>query len=52
MNAFEHYRDPVRVASELHRIIKPGGRILIRTAFLQPLNQRPWQLYKSKSTVK
>ena len=48
MNAFEHYRDPLRVASELHRIMKPGGRILIRTAFLQPLHERPWQLYKNR----
>jgi glycosyltransferase involved in cell wall biosynthesis/GT2 family glycosyltransferase/SAM-dependent methyltransferase len=45
MNAFEHYRDPVRVASELHRILKPGGRILIRTAFLQPLHERPWHFF-------
>jgi GT2 family glycosyltransferase/glycosyltransferase involved in cell wall biosynthesis/SAM-dependent methyltransferase len=45
MNAFEHYRDPVRVASELRRIMKPGGRILIRTAFLQPLHERPWHFF-------
>ena len=45
MNAFEHYRDPVRVASELHRIMKPGGRILIRTAFRQPLHERPWHFF-------
>ena len=30
MNAFEHYRDPAKVATELHRILKPGGRILIQ----------------------
>ncbi len=44
-NVFEHYRDPARVASELHRIMKPGGRILIRTAFLQPLHRREWHSF-------
>jgi SAM-dependent methyltransferase len=45
MNAFEHYRDPARVATELHRILKPGGRILIHTAFIQPLHERPWHFF-------
>jgi SAM-dependent methyltransferase/uncharacterized protein YbaR (Trm112 family) len=45
MNAFEHYRDPVTVAKELHRILKPGGRILVHTAFLQPLHERPWHFF-------
>jgi GT2 family glycosyltransferase/glycosyltransferase involved in cell wall biosynthesis/SAM-dependent methyltransferase/uncharacterized protein YbaR (Trm112 family) len=45
MNAFEHYREPHKVAAELHRVLKPGGRILIRTAFLQPLHERPWHFY-------
>jgi SAM-dependent methyltransferase/uncharacterized protein YbaR (Trm112 family) len=45
MNAFEHYRDPAKVAIELHRILKPGGRILIRTAFMQPLHERPWHFF-------
>jgi SAM-dependent methyltransferase len=45
MNAFEHYRDPAKVATELHRILKPGGRILIQTAFIQPLHERPWHFF-------
>jgi SAM-dependent methyltransferase len=45
MNAFEHYRDPATVATELHRILKPGGRILIHTAFMQPLHERPWHFF-------
>jgi SAM-dependent methyltransferase len=45
MNAFEHYREPRAVAAELHRILKPGGRIHIRTAFLQPLHEKPWHFY-------
>jgi SAM-dependent methyltransferase len=45
MNAFEHYRDPAKVATELHRILKPGGRVLIHTAFIQPLHERPWHFF-------
>ena len=45
MNAFEHYREPHKVAAELRRILKPGGRIHIRTAFLQPLHEKPWHFF-------
>ncbi|WP_374545635.1 class I SAM-dependent methyltransferase [Rhodoblastus sp.] len=45
MNAFEHYREPQMVAAELLRVLKPGGRIHVRTAFLQPLHEKPWHFY-------
>lgn len=45
MNAFEHYREPQKVAAELLRVLKPGGRILVRTAFMQPLHERPWHFF-------
>ncbi len=45
LNAFEHYRDPRRVAAELHRVLKPGGKLLIVTAFMQPLHEKPWHFY-------
>lgn len=45
LNAFEHYRKPKRVARELFRVLRPGGRVLIRTAFLQPLHEKPWHFY-------
>ncbi len=45
MNAFEHYRDPHKVAAEMLRVLKPGGRLLLRTAFLQPLHEPPWHFY-------
>jgi GT2 family glycosyltransferase len=47
MNAFEHYREPRQVAGELYRILKPGGRIHIRTAFLQPLHEKPLHFYNA-----
>jgi len=45
MNAFEHYREPQKVAAELLRVLKPEGRILIQTAFMQPLHERPWHYF-------
>ena len=45
MNAFEHYRDPARAAAEIHRVLQPGGRVLIRTAFLQPQHEPPWHFF-------
>jgi glycosyltransferase involved in cell wall biosynthesis/SAM-dependent methyltransferase len=45
LNAFEHFREPKRVARELFRVLRPGGKVLIRTAFLQPLHEKPWHFY-------
>jgi SAM-dependent methyltransferase/uncharacterized protein YbaR (Trm112 family) len=35
---FEHLRDPIAAAEEIHRVTKPGGRILIGIAFMQPIH--------------
>jgi SAM-dependent methyltransferase len=35
---FEHLRDPIAAAEEIYRVTKPGGRILIGIAFMQPIH--------------
>lgn len=46
-NLFEHLRHPGRAASEIFRILKPGGSVTIHTAFLQPLHEAPAHFYNA-----
>lgn len=38
---FEHLADPHKMSQEIWRVLKPGGRVLIDTAFMQPLHGDP-----------
>jgi SAM-dependent methyltransferase len=44
-SVFEHVRDPWHCARELYRVLKPGGRIHIDTAFLFPVHGDPYHFY-------
>jgi len=45
LNAFEHYREPTTAMNEIRRVLKPGGILFLRTAFLQPLHEAPHHYY-------
>jgi len=36
----EHVRDPLRMGAEIHRVLKPGGRVLASAAFFQPVHNQ------------
>jgi glycosyltransferase involved in cell wall biosynthesis/SAM-dependent methyltransferase len=49
MNAFEHYHSPNQVAAELLRVLRPGGWLVVQTAFMQPEHEYPWHFYNATS---
>lgn len=46
---FEHVADPTKMAKEIFRVLKPGGKVLIDTAFMQPLHGDPYHYYNMTS---
>ncbi len=46
-NTFEHLCDPPAAAAEILRVLKPGGRLLLHTAFLQPVHEPPFHFYNT-----
>lgn len=46
-NTFEHLCDPPAAAAEIFRVLKPGGRLILHTAFLQPVHEPPFHFYNT-----
>lgn len=46
-NTFEHLYDPPRAAAEIGRVLRPGGRLILQTAFLQPVHEPPHHYYNT-----
>lgn len=46
-NTFEHLHNPKRAASEIYRVLKPGGKLILYTAFLQPVHEAPYHFYNT-----
>lgn len=39
-SVLEHLEDPARAVSEMHRALKPGGKVLVYTHFIYPYHAR------------
>jgi SAM-dependent methyltransferase len=37
----EHVEDPIRLLAEAHRVLKPGGRLILTCPFIWELHERP-----------
>lgn len=47
LNVFEHLSEPTVAAKEIFRVLKPGGKVIIHTAFLQPLHEEPFHFFNA-----
>jgi SAM-dependent methyltransferase len=45
LNVLEHVRDPFRCATEIARVVRPGGKLYASAPFLQPYHGYPHHYY-------
>jgi SAM-dependent methyltransferase len=48
-DVFEHLKDPFKAASEMKRVLKPGGKVIFVTRFIFPIHDSPndfWRFSK------
>jgi len=46
MSVLEHLEEPYRAVAEMHRVLKPGGRIIVSVPFLFPIHDAPGDYWR------
>ncbi|MGI8491284.1 MAG: class I SAM-dependent methyltransferase [Acidimicrobiales bacterium] len=46
LDTLEHVRDPIRAVGEMHRVLAPGGCLLISSVMFFPIHAHPWDYWR------